>query len=118
MFHYTIGEIRKFAEANKTNQSVTEPRHSLTVQVGFEAVERVEDNLGDDQPGIFLVIGGNNIPRRMPCARRAEAFLISLPVILPEFALLDAGYRCRKNLTIRVPFSWRCRSRSTMELQR
>ena len=34
MFHYTIGEIRKFAEPNETNQSVTKPRPSLTVQVG------------------------------------------------------------------------------------
>jgi hypothetical protein len=34
MFHYTIAEMRKLADENKTNQSVIKPGPSLTVQVG------------------------------------------------------------------------------------
>jgi hypothetical protein len=35
MFHYTIAELGKLIGSNETNQSVTQPDPSLTVQVGF-----------------------------------------------------------------------------------
>src|ERR1039458_5861534 len=65
---------------------------ALCVRFGvshFESLECVENNLRDDQPSIFLVVGGNDIPRRLPGACRTEAFLISLHILLPEFPLLD-----------------------------
>src|SRR5664280_690838 len=65
---------------------------ALCVRFGvshFESLECVENNLRDDQPGVFLVVGGNDIPRRVPGACRTEAFLIRLHVLFPEFPLLD-----------------------------
>jgi hypothetical protein len=40
MFHYTIGPCRKLACPTKTNQSVTKPDPSLTVQVGLDYILR------------------------------------------------------------------------------
>ena len=57
--------------------------------VHFQSFERVEDDLGDDQPRVFLVVGRNDKPRRVISARRAEAFLVGLRVVVPEFALLQ-----------------------------
>ena len=31
----------------------------------FESFERIEDDLGHDQPGVLLVVGGNDIPGRV-----------------------------------------------------
>ena len=45
--------------------------------------------MGDDQPRVFLVVGGNDEPRRVINASCAEAFLIGLGVLVPEFALLQ-----------------------------
>ena len=53
----------------------------------FELFERIEDNSGYDQASILFVVGGNNIPWRNLGARRTEAFLIGLHVLLPEFSL-------------------------------
>src|SRR5690242_20765143 len=50
--------------------------------------QRVEDDLGDDQPGIGLVVGGNDIPGRMLAAGGRQALLIGLHIVLPVFALL------------------------------
>jgi len=103
-----------------------------------EAFKRIEDNLGDDQPGVLFVVGGNDIPGYLARAGRAEAFLIRQPVILPESPLLNVGetefpvlsgssmrarkrFRCssfdrwRKNLTMGVLLAWRCFSKSTIE---
>ena len=55
----------------------------------FESFECVEDNLGYDQSSILLVVGGNDIPGRVPGACRTEAFFIGLHVLLPEFPLLN-----------------------------
>ena len=55
----------------------------------FQSFERVEDDLGDNEPRIFLVVGGNDKPGRVISARRAEAFLVGLRVVVPEFALLQ-----------------------------
>ena len=66
----------------------------LTISAHFriahlQTFERVEDDLGDDQPCVFLVVGGNDKPGRIISARRAEAFLVGLRVVVPEFALLQ-----------------------------
>src|ERR1035437_5383387 len=55
----------------------------------FKSFERIEYNLRYNQPSVFLVIGGNDIPGRVPGACRTEAFLIRLHVLLPEFPLLN-----------------------------
>jgi hypothetical protein len=55
----------------------------------FEAFERIEDDLGCDQPSVLFVICRNDIPGGLTCASRAEAFLIGLHVVLPEFPLFN-----------------------------
>src|ERR1035437_7282215 len=55
----------------------------------FKSFERIEYNLRYNQPSVFLVIGGNDIPGRVPGACRTEVFLIRLHVLLPEFSLLN-----------------------------
>ena len=52
-------------------------------------IERIQDNLGNNQPGIFLIIGGNDIPGRVMGAGRGQASLISLHVMLPVFPLVN-----------------------------
>ena len=52
-------------------------------------IERIQDNLGNNQPGILLIIGGNNIPGSVMGAGRVQASLISLHVILPVFPLVN-----------------------------
>jgi hypothetical protein len=54
-----------------------------------ELREERENNLGNDQPGVFLVVGRHDTPGHVPCAGRAEAIVIRLHVLLPEFSLLD-----------------------------
>ena len=55
----------------------------------FEFIERIEDNLGHDQPGILFVVGGDDVPGRVMGAGGAQASLISLRVLLPVFPLVD-----------------------------
>ena len=52
-------------------------------------IERIKDNLGDNQPGILLVIGGDDVPGRVMVAGRVQASLISLHVLLPVFPLVN-----------------------------
>jgi hypothetical protein len=55
----------------------------------LKRIERVENNLGNNQPGIFLIIGGNDVPGRVMGAGRAQASLIGLLVMLPIFPLVN-----------------------------
>jgi hypothetical protein len=55
----------------------------------LKVIERIKNNLRDDQPGILLVIGGNDVPMRMVGTCRVEALLISLHVLLPVFPLVN-----------------------------
>jgi hypothetical protein len=57
----------------------------------FERLERAKDDLRDDQVGVLLVIGGNDIPRRLVGARCTKAILIRLNVLLPGLPFLDVG---------------------------
>ena len=57
----------------------------------MHVVERIEDDLGHDQPGILLVIGRNDLPGRVPRARRAQAFLVRFHVRLPVVTLAHVG---------------------------
>ena len=45
--------------------------------------------MGYNEPSVLFVVGGNDIPGRIPGACCTEAFLIRLHVLLPEFPLLD-----------------------------
>ena len=83
----------------------------------FESFDRIEDNLGHNQPSILLVVGGHHIPRGICCVCRTESFLKGFHMLLPELPLLDVReaefpvtvrlvdvrQRCKKNLTMRVP---------------
>ena len=52
-------------------------------------IQRIDDNSGHNQPGIFLIIGGNDIPRCMTGACRMQASLIGFCVTLPVFSLVN-----------------------------
>ena len=45
--------------------------------------------MGYDQPGVFFVVGGNDVPGRLAGARFAQAFRVGFGVGVPEFALLQ-----------------------------
>lgn len=55
----------------------------------LQVIESIQDNLGDDQTRIFLIIGRNDVPMRVMGAGRFQARLISVHVILPVFALVN-----------------------------
>jgi hypothetical protein len=55
----------------------------------FKFIERVKDNLRNDDPGILLVIGANDVPGRVMGARRGQAGPISLHIMPPEFSLVN-----------------------------
>src|ERR1019366_1663546 len=55
----------------------------------FKTFKRIENNTRNDQPSVLFVIGGNDIPVRVPGARCAEAFFIRLHVPHPEVPLRD-----------------------------
>ena len=89
------GSRHRANRARSFGQRLTEPLQlDLPLRVRLriahrEPIQRVEQDLRDDQTGVFLVVGGNDVPRRGVSARRAEAFLVGLGVVPPEFALLD-----------------------------
>ena len=53
--------------------------------------KRIKDNLGDDQPCILLIVGGDDVPRRMVSACRMEAIFVGAHVALPIFPLVNVG---------------------------
>jgi len=42
----------------------------------FQSFEGIKDNLRYNEPGIFLVIGRNDVPRRVACAGCTKALLV------------------------------------------
>ncbi len=57
----------------------------------LQRFQRVEHDLRKDEPGIFLVVGGNDMPRRMAGVRRAQAVFIRFHVILPAIPFRQIG---------------------------
>jgi hypothetical protein len=57
----------------------------------LKLAQRVEHDLRYDQPRIFFVIGGNDMPGRVMGACRAQAFLIRIHVILPVASFVNIG---------------------------
>ncbi len=55
----------------------------------FETGEGVEDNPGNNQPGVVFVIGRHHIPGGLAGTGGSQTFLIGLPILFPEFPLLD-----------------------------
>jgi hypothetical protein len=55
----------------------------------LESFERIKYNLRYNQPSVFLIVGGNDIPGCIPGACRTEAFLIGLHILFPELPLLN-----------------------------
>ena len=55
----------------------------------FKTFKRIENDTRNDQPSVLFVIGGNDIPVRVPGACCAEAFFIRLHVLHPEVPLRD-----------------------------
>ena len=54
-------------------------------------IKRIKNNAGNNQPGIFLIIGGNDEPRRVSGAGRVQAIFISLYVMFPVFSLVNVS---------------------------
>src|SRR5580704_6427119 len=67
----------------------------------LEAAEGVQHNLRNNQAGILLVVGGNNVPRRVVCVSRAQASLVGFPVFIPEFPFMNVG-QAQLPLLVRV----------------
>src|ERR1700722_233681 len=55
----------------------------------FQIFQRVEDDLRDDEARVDFIVRRNDKPRRVFCARRAEAFFVGGHVLLPKIPLLD-----------------------------
>ena len=57
----------------------------------LEALHGVHDDLRDDQPGVDLVVGGNDVPWRMMSAGSTEAIFVGLHVLLPVLPFVNVG---------------------------
>jgi hypothetical protein len=57
----------------------------------FQSMECIKDNLGHNQPGVPLIIGGDDIPWRVMGAGRVQVRLIRLDVMLPVFSFVNVG---------------------------
>src|SRR5277367_5305752 len=57
----------------------------------LEAAESVQHNLRNNQPGVLLVVGGNNVPGRVVSVGRAQASLIGFSVLIPVLSFLNIG---------------------------
>ena len=55
----------------------------------FEIFERIEDDAGDDEPGVLFAVCGNDVPGCVMGACGVQACLIGLRVILPVFPLMN-----------------------------
>ena len=53
--------------------------------------ESIDNDPGNDQPGIPLVIGRNDVPWRLVSARGAETFFIGRDILFPERPLVYVG---------------------------
>ena len=56
-----------------------------------ETAEGIDDNFGDDEAGVFFVVGGDDIPGSGGGAGGAEGSGIGVLVVIPVAALLDVG---------------------------
>ena len=52
-------------------------------------MERIKDNPRNNQSGILLIVGGNDVPGRVMGTCRAQTGPISLHVMLPVFPLVN-----------------------------
>jgi hypothetical protein len=55
----------------------------------LKLIKGTYDNSGNDQPGVLLVIGGNDIPGRVTGAFPVQAILVSIHVIFPELFFVN-----------------------------
>jgi len=67
----------------------------------FEVIERIKDNPGNYQAGILLVVGWNDVPRRVVGARPIHAVFISLHVMVPIPSLVNV---CKAELPVLFRF--------------
>lgn len=57
----------------------------------FQVGELVDDDLGHDEAGVFLVIGGDDVPGGLFGGGGADAFLVGFAVVAPEVSFLGVG---------------------------
>ena len=54
-------------------------------------IKRIKNNVGNNQPGIFFIIGGNDEPRRVLGAGCGQAIFIGLHIMFPVFSLVNVS---------------------------
>ena len=57
----------------------------------FQILECIENDAGNDEPGILFAVCGNDVPGRVMRAGCVQACLIGLHIILPVFPLVNVG---------------------------
>ena len=57
----------------------------------FELPHRVHDDLGDDEPRVDFVVGGDHVPRCMVSAGSTKAVFVGLHVLLPVLPLVNVS---------------------------
>ncbi len=55
----------------------------------FKVIEGIQNDLGNNQTGILLIICWNDIPGCIVGARGTQALLVSFHVVLPEFSFMN-----------------------------
>src|ERR1019366_2336671 len=55
----------------------------------FQSLQRIKNNLRDDQAGVVLIVCGDNIPGSVMRTGCAEALFISLHVVLPKLSFVN-----------------------------
>src|SRR6185369_2821634 len=83
-----------------------------------ESVERRDDGGADHHAGKPFVVGGHDVPRRMPRPGVVDHVLIGSLVFRPQRALCSCLETLRKNFRITVPLRARWRSKAEMSSKR
>jgi hypothetical protein len=57
----------------------------------LQTFKQIDDDLGNDQSRVLLVVRWDDVPGRMMRARRAQTLLERRHIVRPEFSLVDIG---------------------------
>ena len=58
----------------------------------LHSFECLDDRFGDDEAGVLLVVGRDQMPRRLLCARRAQTGLVGHRVVIPVRSLSQVAH--------------------------
>ena len=57
----------------------------------IQFLQHVHNDLGNNEPGVFLIIGRHDIPWSGRCAGSTKTLLIGLHILRPELSFPDIG---------------------------